>query len=181
VGAANVRCWDVIVKTAVVHTVTYVVVGVAAFSLFNYPELIRTTPFGANFRSLEDPVVMAGPLFQPIRGSLFGLIFYLLRVPFFSDRRGWLLMWATLVGIGIFGTFAAPTGSIEGVIYTVVPLSLHVAGLPETLLQSLLLSYVVFQWVAYPQKRWLGRLMWIAFTLVMAFFTAILIARPSPL
>ena len=80
-GVSSARCRDVVVKTAVANTVTYTAVGVVAFSLFDYAELIRTTPFGANFRSLQDPLVVAGSLLQPIRGSLFGLVFYLLRVP----------------------------------------------------------------------------------------------------
>ena len=35
-------------------------------------------------RRKDDPVLMAGPLFQPIRGVLFGVVFYLLRREYFG-------------------------------------------------------------------------------------------------
>jgi len=41
-------------------------------------------------RQLNDPVVMAGPLFQPIRGVIFALAFYPLRGVLFGGRAdGW--------------------------------------------------------------------------------------------
>jgi hypothetical protein len=159
---------EVIVKTAVVHTVTYFAVGFAAFTLLDYPALVANTEFGANMRPLNHPLVFAGPLLQPIRGVLFGSIIYLLRASLFGSRSGWLLIWVTFAGIGILGTFAAPAGSIEGLIYTRLPLSLHLIGLPELFLQTLILSYILFQWVEHPEKRWIGRLLWAAFVVVIA-------------
>jgi hypothetical protein len=135
------------VKTAVVHTVTYFMVGVAALFLLDYPTLFRESVLRVWMRPISDPLVMAGPLFQPIRGVLFGAVFYMLRDPFFGHPRGWLTMWVVLVVFGILGTFGAPPGSIEGAIYTVLPLSLHVKLLPEVLVQSFLLSWLVFRWV----------------------------------
>ncbi len=76
-------------------------------------------------------------------------------------------MWFALVALGIIGTFAAPPASIEGAIYTVLPLWLHVTLLPELLLQSFLLSWIVFQWVRHPERRWLTWTMGAAFMLVM--------------
>ena len=153
---------EVILKTAVVHTVTYFMAGVAAYTLFDYPDLLANTALGTNFRPLSHPMVLAGPLLQPIRGAVFGWVFYLLRGPFFG-RNGWLIMWATLFVFGVFGTFAAPAGSIEGAIYLTIPLWLHFATLPEITIQPLLLSFFVFQWVTHPEKKWLGRAFWVAF------------------
>ena len=138
---------EIIVKTAVVHTVTYFIVGVAVLFLFNYPKLFRETVLSVWMRPIGDPMVMAGPLFQPIRGIIFGAVFYLLREPFFARPRGWLTMWVVLVAVGIVGTFGAPPGSIEGMIYTVLPFSIHLKLLPEVLVQSFLLSFLVFRWV----------------------------------
>ena len=138
---------EIIVKTAVVHTVTYFVVGVMVFVLFDYPKLWSETALGAMMRPITHPMVMAGPLFQPIRGVLFGVVFYMLRGPFFGHPRGWLTMWVMMVVFGILGPFGAPAGSIEGVIYTVLPFSIHLKLLPEILVQSFLLSWLVFRWV----------------------------------
>ena len=143
---------SIIFKTVVTHTVTYFLAGVTAYLLFDYSTLIATTELRFSMRPLTDPMVMAGPAFQPVRGLLFGCVFYLLREPFFGRRNGWLVMWAVLVAIGILGTFGAPPGSLEGVIYTVLPLSLHLTLLPEVLVQSFLLSWVLFAWVNRPGK-----------------------------
>jgi hypothetical protein len=110
---------------------------------------------------------MAGPLFQPVRGLLFGVVFYLLREPLFGRRRGWLVLWVTLVVLGILGTFGPTPGSLEGLVYTVLPPWLHLRGLPEVLLQSLFLSLLVSYWVNHPDKRWLDRVLGTAFVLAL--------------
>jgi hypothetical protein len=157
---------SIILKTAVTHTVTYFLTGVTAYVLFDYPTLIAGSELGLSMRPLTDPMVMAGPVFQPLRGLLFGCVFYLLREPFFGRRNGWLVMWAVLVSIGILGTFGAPPGSLEGVIYTVLPLSLHLRLLPEVLVQSFLLSWLLFVWVNRP-RNWLTWVMGAAFLIVL--------------
>ena len=112
-------------------------------------------------------MVMAGPALQPIRGLLFGCVFYMLREPFFGAKKGWLAMWVVLATIGIVGTFGAPPGSIEGIIYTRLPLSLHLITLPEVLVQSFLLSWLLFTWVNRPSRRWVNWTMGAAFLLVL--------------
>ena len=157
---------EIVFKTTVTHTVTYFVVGAAVFFLLDYPTLMAESVLGLSMRPLNSPLVSAGPLLQPLRGVLFGVVFYLLREPFFGKRRGWLVMWTVLVSIGIVGTFGAPPGSLEGLIYTVA-LSIHMKLLPETLLQSLLLSWVVFHWVNRPRRGWVTWTMVTSFVLVL--------------
>jgi hypothetical protein len=158
---------EILIKTAVTHTVTYFIAGVTAYTLFDYPSLLTQTDLGASFRSVRDPMVMAGPALQPIRGLLFGCVFYMLREPFFGAKKGWLAMWLVLATIGIVGTFGAPPGSIEGIIYTRLPLSLHLITLPEVLVQSFLLSWLLFTWVNRPSRRWVNWTMGVSFLLVL--------------
>ena len=162
------RAREIIVKTVVTHTVTYFAAGIAAFSLFDYPALFASTELGLFMRPFTDPMIAAGPALQPVRGLLFGCVFYLLREPFFGRKNGWLVMWVVLASLGIVGTFAAPPGSIEGAIYTMLPLSLHLKLLPELLIQSLLLSWVLFNWVTRPQP-------WVAWVMAAAFFLVLLV------
>jgi len=159
----------IVVKTLMTHTVTYFVTGILAFYVLDYPSLISATKLGVLMRPLSDPMVIAGPLFQPIRGVLFGFVFYLLRDPLFGRKRGWLVMWAVLVSVGILGTFGPPPGSLEGLVYTILPPSLQLTLLPEVLLQSLLLSWLVFQWVNHREKKWLTWTMGAAFVVVLLF------------
>ena len=66
-------------KTTVVHTATYFLVGLIAFSLFDYSARFADPALRFLMRQTNDPLVQAGILFQPIRGILFGLVYYLLR------------------------------------------------------------------------------------------------------
>jgi ABC-type dipeptide/oligopeptide/nickel transport system permease component len=123
---------------------------------------------------------MAGPLFQPLRGLLFGLVFYSLRESLFGKKHGWLVMWSLLVTVGIVNTFGPSPGSIEGLIYTVFPASVHLRGLPEVLVQSLLLSALLAYWMAYPEKKWFTRVMVTAFLLMLGLpALGLLVGRPA--
>ena len=97
------------------------------------------------------------------------MAFYLLRGSLFGRRRGWLVLWAVLVIVGILSTFGPAPSSIEGVLYTVLPFWVHVMGLPEVVLQAFLLSVLLCYWVDHPEKRWLTWLLAAAFVVVMVF------------
>lgn len=83
--------------------------------------------------------VFAGPVVQVVRGLVIAVVL----VPFRSviaGRHGWLWLRLLLVGIGILFTSAAAPSSIEGVVYSELPLWYHAVGLPEMLGQTLLFS-----------------------------------------
>jgi hypothetical protein len=169
----------VILKTVVAHTVTYFIMGLLASTILDYAGFFAESSLKVMMRQTSDPVVMAGPLFQPIRGVLFGIVFYLLREPFFGKKRGWLVMWLTLVILGILGTFGPTPGSLEGMLFTIFPLWVHLRALPEVLLQSLFLSLLLFYWVNHPEKRWLNWVLGIMFFVLMAFpILGLLVTQP---
>ena len=150
---------DVSIKTAVVHTVTYFLVGLIAYFMFDYSAQFADPAFASLMRPTNDPLVQAGILFQPIRGILFGFVFYRLQNVLFDKEKGYLNMWFALIIVGIFSTFGTAPGSIEGLIYTKVELSGMWKGLSEVLLQSFLLSYLTWYWINHPEKKWLGRVL----------------------
>jgi hypothetical protein len=160
----------VIIKTVVTHTVTYSIVGMLALVVLNYAGFYTESSLNLMMRKTSDPLMMLAPTYQVIRGILFGLVFYLLREPFFGKKNGWLVMWAVLVVIGIVGTFGPAPGSLEGIFFTIFPLEVHLRGLPEVLLQSLLLSVVLSYWVNHPEKKWLTWVMVPAFLLLAVVF-----------
>ena len=109
-----------------------------------------------------------GPALQPIRGILFALAFYPLREILFRRKNGWLVTWLLLVSLGIFSTFGPSPGSVEGMIYTSLPIRDHLSGgLLEVLSQSFLLSGILYYWVNHPEKRWLSWGMGIVFVLAV--------------
>jgi hypothetical protein len=159
-------CRAVVVKTMVAHTVTYVVIGVLAFFVFDYPRLFAETELRFLMRPTTDPVVMVGPLFQPIRGLLFGALLFMLRETFFATRWGWLRLWLVLVVVGIIGPMGPVPGSLEGMIFTKIPLLVQLKGLPEVVLQTLVFSQILCYWVDHPEKRWLSWCLGVVFVVV---------------
>ena len=168
--------WSSILKTIVVHTITYFLMGILSFMFFDYSTQYADTSLRLLMRQTSEPLVMAGPLFQPIRGVLFGIAFYLLRETLFDKKNGWLVTWVVLIIIGVLSTFGPAPGSIEGLIYTVLPLSSHLMGQPEIYLQSLLLSAGLYYWVNHPEKKWINWVLGVVFSLVMLFPTLGLLA-----
>ncbi len=131
--------------------------------IFNYPRLFAETDLRFIMRPTTDRWVKLGLLFQPIRGAIFGIAFVMLRQPFLNDRGGWLTMWIVLILLCILSSFGPNSTSIEGLIFTKIPLRIHLMGLPEILSQSFLLSFVVYHWVKTPEMHWLGITLWTLF------------------
>jgi hypothetical protein len=144
------------IKTIVVHTVTYFLVGLLAMTVFDYAALFAESDMSPWLRQTNDPIVALGPAFQPLRGLLFAIAFYPLRGVIFGRRHGWAVLWLVLVSIGIFSTFGPTPGSVEGLIYMTVSPGRQLGGLAEVLLQSLLLSTVLCFWVEHAERRWLA-------------------------
>jgi hypothetical protein len=165
------------VKTITAHTVTYCLVGLLAFALLDYRRWFAEPHMQAVMRQTDDPLVMAGPLLQPIRGLLFALAFYPLRGILFDRNDGWLVLWLELVILGILSPFGASPGSIEGMIYTIWPLRSHLIGLPEVFLQALLLSAILHYWVRHPEQKWLSWTLSILLFLVLVLPTLGLLTR----
>jgi hypothetical protein len=159
--------WSITLKTIVVHTITYFAVGLLALTLFDYSTRFADPSLSCLMRQTDDPLVAAGPLFQPIRGLLFGIVFYLLRDVLFRGRGGWSAMWIMLVVVGIFSTFGPTPGSVEGLIYTTLPIRGQLFGLIEVLIQSLLLSTITTHWVTHPNVRWLSWVLGVLFVIAL--------------
>jgi hypothetical protein len=162
----------IILKTMLTHTVTYFLMGLAALALLGYADKYADPAVSILMRQTTDPLVAAGPLFQVIRGALFGLVIFLLRDLVLERKHGWLTLWAVLVIVGVISPFGAAPASIEGMIYTTLPLWFHINGLPEILLQSLLLAGVAIWWINHPQNKWLGWLMGVIFIIILLLGTA---------
>jgi hypothetical protein len=157
--------FSIAIRAASVHTVTYFLVGFAAFTLFHYQATLVDP--SNNFRPATDPLVRAGVLFQPIRRLSFGMVFYLLRSVLFQQSTGWLITWVMLVAVGIFSTFAPAGGSIEGFIYFKPTSGHNWGGLAEILTQSLLLSVLTYVWVNHPNSLWMNWVFGILFGIAL--------------
>jgi hypothetical protein len=161
-----VRFPALVLKTIVSHTLTYFLMGALAAYYLNYAELLARPDSG--MRPITSPWVMAGPLFQPIRGLIFALVFFPLRNCLFGRKHGWLLMGWMLVALGILSTFGPASGSVEGLVYTPTPVLLQLRGWLEVIPQALLLSALLCYWVNHPGKRWMNWTLGVLFFIAMA-------------
>lgn len=153
-------------KTVICHTLTYFVMGALAFHFLHYAELFNKP--GSGLRSTSSLWILFGPALQVLRGILFASVFYPFRETLFGRKNGWLLMAWILIGVGILGTFAGPPGSLEGFIYTTMPIHLQVRGYLEIVPQALLLSVLLFYWVRHPEKKWLNWVLGGAYVICIA-------------
>ncbi len=61
-------------------------------------------------------------------------------------KHGWLSLWLLFVVFAILSTTGAAPSSIEGMVYTRLPLWYHLIGLPEIMLQTLAFSLLLIWW-----------------------------------
>jgi hypothetical protein len=155
-------------RAVAVHTVTYMLMGVLAASLLDYRAVFARPDMACWMRPIDDPLVMFGPLLQPLRGLVFALVIYPLRQVFFGRRGGWMLLWGTLVGLGILNTYGPAPGSLEAMLYTVIPIPNQLLGYLELVPQAGLFAFLLVYWVDHPEKRWLTRTLAVVFALAIA-------------
>lgn len=135
-------------SVTIVHIITYLLCGMIFSILFNYQELFLLDNVKTFMRPFGGTSTMIGPLVQVIRGVLYGIVLLFIK-DYFVGKYGWLKLWAFIVIIGIVNTPAPAPFSIEGIIYTQLPLEFQFKGAPEILVQTLLFSY----FIAKPKKE----------------------------
>ncbi len=166
-GRAEPSFWSILYRTIVAHTVTYFATGVTAAILLDYASRMNRPDVAPIIRKITDPILMASPLFQPLRAALLAVVFFLLKDVLFGRRRGWLKMWCMLVVVGILTPFSASWGGIEGMIFFNLPLWDHIIGWPEVFTQTLLLSVVLTYWVDHPESKRLSVILFVGFALAV--------------
>lgn len=157
--------WSLILKTSVAHTLTYFLMGILAFNFLDYANSYITGPLACFMRPTDSPWVAAGPALQWIRGIIFALAFYPLRETFFGKKNGWLILFWTLVALGVLSTFGPAPASIEGIIYTIIPTD--ISSYVEVVPQAFLFSGLLYYWVNHPEKKWLNWVLGILFALIL--------------
>ncbi len=155
-------------KTIVAHSITYVFMGVLASWALDYRHQFAEPQTATAMRQFDDPMIIAGPLLQPIRGLIFALTFYPLQECFFQRRYGWLILAWTLIALGVLATFGPDSGSLEGLVYTTIPIRKQLSGWLEVIPQAVMLSGLLYYWVSRPQKRWLTWSLAVIFLLLNA-------------
>lgn len=165
----QITFWGLSLKTIIVHTVTYFIMGLLALTFLEYKTAFAEPVTSEYMRQVDEPIVALGPALQFIRGIIFAAAFYPLREVLFGRKKGWLITWLLLVSLGILSTFGAAPGSIEGLLYTKMSIRLQISGWLEVMTQAFLLSSILYYWINHPEKKWLSWILGIVYILVIIF------------
>ena len=139
-------------RVTAVHTITYFIIGLLSMNLLNYKDLFASGNLGLLMKPTDSAIVALGPGLQIIRGLIFSFVLWPFKTIFLSKKYGWLKLWLLFIGLSILATFSPALGSVDGMIYTTIPVKYQLLFLPELLVQSLLLSICLFYWYYKPRK-----------------------------
>ena len=105
-------------------------------------------------KPMNSTSVASGPAWQLVRGLILSIALWPFKSIFLNTRNGWLKLWVLLIGLSILSTAAAAPGSVEGFIYTTIPIEKQLLGYFEVVPQTLLFSLIVYYWYQKPLKGW---------------------------
>lgn len=158
--------WQFFWRITSCHMVTYCIMGLLASTFLDYKTFYGKEILVTFMRQIESPWVAAGPSLQVVRGLLFALILWPIRDSFLEEKKGWLNLWLLFIGLAILGTAGPAPGSLEGMVYTQLPIADHLWGLPEVIIQTMLFSFAVVFWYKKPSKVW---------NIIMAIFVLLIV------
>lgn len=142
-----------IARVTVIHILTYIVSGIIFSNLFDYQTLFTLGNAKYFMRDMSSLSTVIGPAVQVFRGILFGLIILLFRDSIMRKPFAWLRLWGVIAVLGIINTPGPSPFSIEGLVYTQLPLEFHIKGAPEILFQTLLFSVLITRQKVENKKR----------------------------
>ena len=123
--------------------VTYFVAGLGPYTFLDYRGQFLSHALSCFMLPVDAPIVALGPILQVFRGLIFAAALFPFRQVFLATPRGWLLLWGLMVGLAVLSPTGPAPASVEGFIYTKIPISQQVLGYFEVLPQTLAFSFLV--------------------------------------
>lgn len=121
-------------RITVTHTIAYFCAGIFALFVIDYKSWFSEGAISSFMLPTDTPIVALGPAFQIIRGLIMAMVLLPLRKIFIDGNYGFFKLWLLILGLSVFSTFSAAMGSLDGFIYTNVPIIEQIMGYPEALL-----------------------------------------------
>lgn len=149
----NNKTFKYVMYVTLVHCLTYFVCGMIFSNLLNYSWWWKQPVVCDYFRDYGGTANALGPFVQIIRGLLFAFILLPFREFFKGKKYGYLYLWLLYLGIGIIGPMSSAPSSIEGVVYSKLPLAFHFIGLPEVMSQTFFFSFLVCRYINQADEK----------------------------
>jgi len=135
------------------HTIAYFIAGIFASNVFDYENWFSSGILSSLMKPTTAPIVaLGGTSLQIIRGIIIALVLLPMRKVFIEEKRGFLKLGLLVFGLSVVSTFAAATGSIEGLIYTKIPVMEHLMGYPEAILWISLFVGILWTFYKFEKK-----------------------------
>ena len=134
------------------HVIAYFIAGILAQQVLHYGYWFSNGVLSLFMRPTSAPIIAIGPCFQVLRGIIMALVFLPFRKIITEGKYGFLKMGFLILGLSVFSTFAAATGSVDGFIYTIIPFIEHIKGYPEALLLISLFTGILWIFYKYEKK-----------------------------
>lgn len=147
------KTFKYVMYVTLVHCLTYFVCGMIFSNLLNYSWWWKQPVVCDYFRDYGGTANALGPFFQIIRGLLFAFILLPFREFLKGKKYGYLYLWLLYLGIGIIGPMSSAPSSIEGVIYSKLPIGFHLTGLPEVMSQTFVFSFLVCRYINQSDEK----------------------------
>ena len=125
--------------------------GILAAFWLNYRELFESSN---SLKPYDSPWIAAGPVLQIIRGAIISVALWFFKDGFLLGRHGWLKLWGLMVGLSTLSTTGPAPGSVEGFIYTSIPIGDQAKGYLEVVPQTGLFAILVCSWYRKPNLIW---------------------------
>jgi hypothetical protein len=138
------------------HTIAYTIAGLFALFTMGYKEHFSGVFLSNLMRPVNSPIVAWGPTLQLINGFIMSLFLFPIGKLLIDNRKnGWKILFLLLAGFSFFTPQVPGMGNFEGIVYTKAPLSIHLLGIPECLIYSLLFSSGFGFWYS-KEKKWIN-------------------------
>jgi len=139
-------------RVTAAHTIAYFIAGIFAMNLFDYESWFSSGILSSVMKPTTAPIVaLGGTTLQAFRGIFIALILLPLRKVFTEEKHGFLKLGVLILGLSVLSTFGAAFGSIEGFIYTQLPVLEQIMGYPEAILWISL--FIGILWVFYKYEK----------------------------
>ncbi|MBE0447598.1 MAG: hypothetical protein IBX64_05800 [Actinobacteria bacterium] len=137
-------------KTIVVHSLTYSIVGGLYYQLVTHRYYVGETAV-VDWLMRDPNSLWVQSLWLPaqvLRGILISIILYAIYDRIVElKNKGWMLISGLYLLVGWLSAAGPTPGSIEGIVYTKVPLDFQIISALEVIIQGLLLGLILNKWI----------------------------------
>ena len=153
-------------RITALHTIMYSIAGLFALLTMNYKGLFAGAFLSSFMKPITSSSVALGPILQLFNGFIMSIFLFPLGKYLIDNiKDSWKILFMLLAGFSFFTPQVPGLGNFEGIVYTKAPLAIHLIGIPECLMYSVLFSFGFLFWYKF-DKRWINTISIVLISLI---------------